>query len=313
MMQRLFARAAGVGRLWLIAGLVVGLGLPDFASAMTPWLPELILILLSLAALRVGPRDAVGSMRDLGRTLGLCLVFQLVLPVAAALILAAAGTGHTTIAAATVMMLAAPSISGSPNLAIMTGQPPAPALRLLVIGTAILPATSAVVFFVQPGLGGEGGEALGPALRLLLTVIFAGVIGFGLRRMLRPGWTEERIRAVDGLTAIFMGVLVIGLMSAAGRALQEEPGQLVFWLAIAFALNFLVQIAARLILRRIPSLAPISGPAAIVAGNRNTALFLTALPPEVAAPLMLFIGCYQIPMYLTPLLLDRFYRQTVAV
>ncbi|REC53766.1 hypothetical protein DRV84_14675, partial [Rhodosalinus sediminis] len=44
---------------------------------------------------------------------------------------------------------------------------------------------------------------------------------------------------------------------------------------------------------------------AIAAGNRNLALFLAAVPPETAAPLMLFVGCYQIPMYLTPLLLPR--------
>jgi len=41
----------------------------------------------------------------------------------------------------------------------------------------------------------------------------------------------------------------------------------------------------------------------IVAGNRNIALFLIVLPPEVAGPLMIFIGCYQIPMYLTPMVL----------
>jgi len=52
-------------------------------------------------------------------------------------------------------------------------------------------------------------------------------------------------------------------------------------------------------------------PLAIIAGNRNIALFLTALPTPVTDPLLLFIGCYQIPMYLTPILLGRFYRGIV--
>ena len=43
----------------------------------------------------------------------------------------------------------------------------------------------------------------------------------------------------------------------------------------------------------------------IYAGNRNIALFLIALPDTVAAPLMIFVGCYQVPMYLTPILLSR--------
>ncbi|MEO1398544.1 MAG: hypothetical protein AAFU56_06720, partial [Pseudomonadota bacterium] len=45
----------------------------------------------------------------------------------------------------------------------------------------------------------------------------------------------------------------------------------------------------------------------IVAGNRNMALFLAALPAATTDPILLFIGCYQIPMYLTPILLGRLY------
>ena len=50
---------------------------------------------------------------------------------------------------------------------------------------------------------------------------------------------------------------------------------------------------------------------AIVSGNRNMAFFLAALPAAVMDPLYLFIGCYQIPMYLTPLLLGRLYARAV--
>jgi hypothetical protein len=49
-------------------------------------------------------------------------------------------------------------------------------------------------------------------------------------------------------------------------------------------------------------------PYAIIAGNRNVALFLAALPAAQTEPLLLFIGCYQIPMYLTPLLFGRLYK-----
>ena len=39
----------------------------------------------------------------------------------------------------------------------------------------------------------------------------------------------------------------------------------------------------------------------------SVVVFLVALPPEVIAPLMIFIGCWQLPMYLTPILLPRLY------
>ncbi len=50
-----------------------------------------------------------------------------------------------------------------------------------------------------------------------------------------------------------------------------------------------------------------SVPVSVVAGNRNIALFLVALPAAVTDPVLVFIGCYQVPMYLTPVLLGRFY------
>ena len=49
-------------------------------------------------------------------------------------------------------------------------------------------------------------------------------------------------------------------------------------------------------------------------GNRwiVVALFLVALPQATTDPLLIFIGCYQIPMYLTPVLLGRFYGAAPA-
>ena len=52
----------------------------------------------------------------------------------------------------------------------------------------------------------------------------------------------------------------------------------------------------------------VAGLLAIGAGNRNIAIFLVALPPEILAPIMVFIGCWQLPMYLTPILLRRMHR-----
>ena len=81
-------------------------------------------------------------------------------------------------------------------------------------------------------------------------------------------------------------------------------------LAIAFGVNFVIQIGVAMLLRYLGK-PRIAVPLAVIAGNRNIALFLTALPVAVTDPLLLFIGCYQIPMYLTPILLGRFFRGIV--
>jgi hypothetical protein len=51
---------------------------------------------------------------------------------------------------------------------------------------------------------------------------------------------------------------------------------------------------------------------ALIAGNRNIALFLAALPPEAVGFLTLFVAVYQIPMYVTPLFAGRLYRRLIG-
>jgi hypothetical protein len=154
----------------LVLGLVAGILLPGLADATKSWLSELVAGMLFLAALRVGPRQAVGALGDLRRSLVLCGIFQIAMPVVAILAFGVAG-GHGLPVIGLILMAAASPISGGPNLAIMTGNDPAPALRQLVLGTALLPLTVIPVFWLAPALGSPA-EIFGSAARLLV-IIFA--------------------------------------------------------------------------------------------------------------------------------------------
>lgn len=305
-MMRLLAFAARHGRLLLVAGLVAGIALPDLALTLKAWLQEMVAGLLFLAALRIGPRRAVGAIRDLPLTVGIAVTYQLVLPLAAIALLSATGWIGTGLATAMVLMLSASPISGSPNLAILTGHDPAPALRLLIVGTAILPLTVLPIFWLLPELG-TAGEVLTAAGRLFAVIAAATGAAFVIRGGLLRDPKPETIQALDGLSAIAMAVVVVGLMSAVGPAIAETPTRFLYWLAVACAANFGAQTIAALLLgkTRLRGDRTVYG---IVAGNRNIALFLIALPPQVTDPLLLFIGCYQIPMYLTPIVLRALYR-----
>lgn len=304
-MLRPLVWAAARGRVILVAGLVAGILLPGLAEALRPWIGTIIAFLLFLAALRVGPRQAVGALGDLGNAVGLALLFQIVFPVILSLGERAVGwTGP--LATALVLMMSASPISGSPNLVILTGQDPAPALRQLVIGTALLPLTVVPVFWLSPALG-DAGEVFAAAARLLAVIALAGGGGFALRALVLRKPSPQVLSGIDGLSAIAMAVVVVGLMSAIGPAMRESPGAVVVALAAAFASNFGLQLLVALLLKaRGPQQAV---PLAIVAGNRNIALFLAALPAATTDPLLLFIGCYQIPMYLTPILLGPLYAR----
>lgn len=292
------------GKFGLIVGLVAGLTLPDLALILRPWIPEMVALLLFLTAFRIGPREAMGSLGDLRATALTALVLQLVLPLLFLSGLWLFGVPFTPLAMAIMLMLAAPSVTGSANFAILLGHDPAPALRLLILGTAILPLTCIPVFFFLPELGGLQ-ATLHAAGRLLVVILIAAALGFVLRQVGFPKLSDEARRSVDGLTVIALAVIVIALMSAIRPAFDRDPAELAFWLVAAFAINFGAQIATYFALRKRGRTDAV--PVSIVAGNRNFALFFVALSPEITEPLLVFLGCYQFPMYLTPTLLRRLY------
>ncbi|MEM9425957.1 MAG: hypothetical protein AAGA06_04575 [Pseudomonadota bacterium] len=298
-MIRLLGWVARHGRWSLILGLLGGLSLPALAEALRPWLPHLIAALLFVSAYRIGPRAALGTLGDLRRSAAVVLLYQLAAPLLLLGLLGAAGLAATPAGLAAVLVLAAPSVTGNPNFTILMGHDPIRAMQLLLLGTALFPLTVVPVLWALPVLEGAA-DVLASAARLLLVVAGAVGLAFLLRRDV--ALSDESRSALDGVAAILLAVVVIGLMSAMGPALRETPGDLALWLIFALSLNFGLQIAAWLM---VPGR---DAGVAVVAGNRNIALFLVALPEDIVTTLLLFIGCYQIPMYLTPIVMRRLYR-----
>jgi ACR3 family arsenite transporter len=303
-LRTLLLATARHGRLVLIAGLVVGILFPGLAGMVRGVLPELVACMLGVAALRIGPTAARGSLADIHVSLRLVAAYQLLLPLVLAAVFLTFGLGGT-LATAMVLMAAAPSISGSPNLTIMTGHDPAPALRLMIAGVALLPLTVAPVFLLWPIFGSFGAIALASG-KLLLLIGCSSAAAFVIRQRFFPKPGVETLGVIDGVSALLMAVLVIGLMSALGPAIIQTPGLVGLTLLAAFAINFSLQIAAFMLTGgRGHERSRVAW--SIIAGNRNIALFLVALPAAITDPLLLFIGCYQIPMYLTPILLRPLY------
>lgn len=295
------------GRLMLIGGLVAGVGLPALAQAMQPLILPLIVVSLFLATLRVDPVAAFPRGAALWRSVGFTLMLQSALPLAMIAVLWGLGGLESPIAIGVVLTLAGAPITGSPGLTILSGADPAPALRQMVLGTALLPLTVLPVFWLMPVFGAPL-AVIGAAAKLLAMIALAGGAALLVRRWL-PGLREPQGRLViDGLITLVMAVVVIGLMSAVGPALLTGDPRLWRVMATVFFLNFGLQIAVFMLLQeggRNRNAAPM----AIVAGNRNLALFLGVVPPETVVPLLLFVGCYQVPMYLTPMLIGPLVRR----
>ncbi|MCK0151714.1 hypothetical protein MWU54_16850 [Marivita sp. S6314] len=298
--------AARHGRFCLVAGLIGGAALPGLAAVLRPWLPELVALLLFLTALRVGPRTAFGSLRDVRQVGAYVCVLQVLAPLSAIAVFSLLGLLSQPFVLAVVLMLSAPSVTGAPNFLIMVGKDPSYAMRILVLGTAMFPVTVIPVLWALPLADPVG--VIAAAGRLIAVILGATAVGFAVRHVLWRDLDTNGRSNLDGLSALALAVIVVGLMSEIGPLLRSAPMILLSWALAVMVLNFGLQLFTFAVLKHTqrPEVPALS----IISGNRNIALFLIALPPEVTGPLLVFIGCYQIPMYLTPLVLRRFYASS---
>lgn len=287
-------------------GLGAGLALPSLAAALQPWLPEMVAALLTITALRIGHRAVRGAVRDLRWGLGSVAVLQFALPLCIYGVCRAAGVSDTPAALAAVLATAAPSISGSTNLALLLGQNPGRMMQILVLGTAAFPLTVLPLLLLMPQMG-DPAQVVRASLWVLIVIGTATAVGFALRAWVFSNPEQDQIKALDGLSVLAFSAVVVGLMAALNPALRSDPITVLGWAALAFIISYGLQTITYLCMRN-GSLAHVAGPLAIGAGNRNIALFLVALPSDIIAPLMVFVGCWQLPMYLTPVLLRGLYK-----
>mgnify|MGYP003626404399 FL=1 len=308
-MHQILWLASAHARLCLMAGLAAGLLLPGLARVMVPWLPHMVAALLTITALRIGHRAAMGAARDLRWGLAAVAVLQLAVPLVLLFVLSMFGLQNTPAALATVLASAAPAITGSVNLALILRLDGGRMMQILVLGTAAFPITILPILAALPQLG-PAPDVIFSAIKLLVVILISTAIGFCLRAWIFPRPTDGQVRALDGASVLAFSFIVVGLMAALNPALRSDPWAVAKWAMLAFTISYALQALTLITLRR-TALHPVAGPLAIGAGNRNIALFLVTLPAEVLAPLMVFIGCWQLPMYLTPILLPRLYAKAL--
>jgi hypothetical protein len=260
----------------------------------------MVAVLLFFSAFRIGPAETIGQMTRLWRPLRDVALLQLLLPVVGFALFSALGVIGTIPALAVMLMLSAPSITGAPNFVVLAGKDPAPAMQILIFGTALFPLTVLPVLWLMQDAMPGAGDVLAAAGRLVAVVALAVALGFAARALILPRPDAGQTRRLDGIGVILLAIIVIGLMAGVAPLIDTGWRAVGFWLAVVFAANFGLQLAVFLALRaRTSHQVALS----IIAGNRNVALFLVALPAATVDALLPFIACYQFPMYLTPLLL----------
>ena len=304
------ALAGRHGTLLAAASIFVGLAVPPLSAAIKPYLGEAIIVMLTLAFLRVDPADLRGHMTRPGLIAASTVWVMLIVPAALGTLFWSLGLNQSMpgLYFMLVLQMSAPGLMSSPALAALMGLDVALTLASLIVSSAITPLTATM--FTHIFLGTALISPLDFGFKLFLIIAGCALAAAIVRRIAGRPFIEAQRERIDGLSVIAMSSFAIAAMDGVVGHFIADPLLVVGLTALAFALALgLIAITALVFLRVGRARALAIG---LIAGNRNIGLMLAAtgfMVPDVA---WLYFALAQFPIYLLPHLLKPLARRLAA-
>ncbi|MGB6270453.1 MAG: Na+-dependent transporter [Pseudolabrys sp.] len=299
------------GTLVAAASVFVGLAIPGLAAACKPYLGEAIVVMLTLAFLRVDPNELFHHFTRPGLVALATLWAMLLVPTVLGIGFLAFGLDQSMpgLYFMLVLQMSAPGLMSSPALAALLGLDVALTLATLIVSTAITPLTASL--FTHVFLGTALASPFGFGLRLFLIITGCALAAAIIRHVAGPTFIAAQRERIDGLSVIAMFMFAVAAMDGVADHFRSNPLLVIELTALAFALALgLIAVTALVFLRAGRARAFAIG---LIAGNRNIGLMLAAASgfavPDVA---WLYFALAQFPIYLLPHLLKPLVRRLSA-
>jgi BASS family bile acid:Na+ symporter len=298
------------GTLVAAASVFVGLAIPGLAAACKPYLGEAIVVMLTLAFLRVDPNELFHHFARPGLVALATLWAMLLVPTVLGIGFLAFGLDQSMpgLYFMLVLQMSAPGLMSSPALAALLGLDVALTLATLIVSTAITPLTASL--FTHVFLGSALASPFGFGLRLFLIIAGCALAAAIIRRVAGPTFIAAQRERIDGLSVIAMFMFAVAAMDGVADHFRSNPLLVIELTALAFALALgLIAVTALVFLRAGRARAFAIG---LIAGNRNIGLMLAASGFAVPDVAWLYFALAQFPIYLLPHLLKPLVRRLSA-
>jgi hypothetical protein len=305
-LEALAAALAWVGRkgtLVVAASLFVGLAVPGLAALCRPLLSEALVVMLSLAFLRVDPIELRRHFTQPKLIAAATLWTMLVAPAVLGIIFLAFGLDRQMpgLYFMLVLQMSAPGLTSSPALAALMGLDAALTLASLVVCTAITPLTASL--FSHFFLGSALPSPVTFGLKLFAIIAGSALAAAAVRRVAGNAWVDAQRERIDGLSVLAMFMFAVAAMDGVTDHFRAEPLLVIKLATLAFALALgSIALTALIFLRAGRARALAIG---LIAGNRNIGLMMAAMGFVVPDIAWLYFGLAQFPIYLLPHLLKR--------
>ncbi|CAN7402015.1 hypothetical protein LJR090_003166 [Bosea sp. LjRoot90] len=280
----------------LALGVLVGLAFPVLAELARPLMPVMIFVIVLGTLLRTDGQAVIAVLGRPALSLLLPVIVMVACPVLIGLIAHRLGLG-AELALALVLAAAAPPSSGTAAVARMLGLDGTVPLAVTLLCMALAPIT---VPLLAGWFGGIGLGAVDLALRLALLVGGAEGVALLLRRFAAP-LLRSHGGSVDRIVVAALLVFVVATMAGVRAQIEGDWQGALLCLALAFACNLGLQGAGAFLL---PGTLADRLTVGLILGNRNVGLVWSALGAAASPRMALFFAATQLPIYLTPRLID---------
>lgn len=295
------------GTLIAAASIFVGLLVPPLAAAFKPYLGAAIVIMLTLAFLRVDPTELRRHWTQPGLITAATLWLMLVTPAVLGTLFLVIGVDREMpgLYFMLVLQMAAPGLMSSPALAALLGLDVALTLASLIVCTAITPLTASL--FTHIFLGTALAAPVTFGLRLVLIIGGSALVAALIRRIAGRAWVERQRLRIDGLSVLAMGMFAVAAMDGVTGHFLRDPLLVTGLTLLAFGLALGLIVVTALVFLPVGRARAFA--IGLIAGNRNIGVMLAAtgfLVPDVA---WLYFALAQFPIYLLPHLLKPLARR----
>lgn len=310
MIRSALERVAAMGTWLMASAFVIGYLLPPLAAACREFILPAIIIILTVAMLRLDVARLRGYIRRPGAMALIVLVNLIAAPVLMWVLLTPIDIPDE-LRQGMVLLAAAPMVSSAIAFATILELDSALAVAVMVTTYAIVPITLPALSLWLLGLDlGVGFFDL--FSRLFATIAIPAGIAFAIRRwVIKPEIMLKNARALDGISVLFVMVFGFGIIHDLPVFVAARPDYVVLVLAASFAANIGLQIVGAALFLWMGRREALT--VGLVTGNTNLGLLMVTLADRAPPELLVCFVLGQIPMYFLPVVALPVYRRLMRV
>jgi BASS family bile acid:Na+ symporter len=289
----------------------VGIALPPLAAVLKHVFVEALLVLLTLAFLRVAPHSLLNQFRRPGLVIAASLWTLLAVPALICGTAMALGLPQASQALylALVLHAVAPPVIGSPALAALMGLNAALSLATLIAATAATPISVPLLAALVAGPALDL-SPLWLGIKLLAMLGGTALAASAIRKVMGAERVARQSGPIDGLSVIALFVFAIGLMDGVGREILARPLLVAALMVFVYALSVALIVVTCLLFRRAERSAALA--LGLAVGSRNMGLMVAAAGSAVPELTWLYFAIAQFPIYTLPHLLKPIIHRWIA-